>query len=332
MEHRARIAGIAVGAALIAAGAIAGGPISTKNTGAAVASIAPDEKWTATGALAKSRKSSLEAAALDFTCTAQLLEGAYGAVEQTCARAIALRPSDPVPHKLLGISLLIQKRYGSSAYQFKEAVRLAPADPGSQVGLGEALRGLDDYQGSIDAFTAAIQLSPQDGGIWNARCWTRGLFARELRLGLGDCEAALRLMPGNPAILDSSGLIHFRLGELHLALRDYTAAVTASDKIPTAFYGRGATLLRLGAIKDGVRDISRARALDPSIDAEFLRAPLIAPACNTALHSGAARIACIKPARRAPDRQTPQSSPSGRSAANEASGQKPAKTPRSARE
>lgn len=282
MTLYARIFGLLAGAALVIAGGMAA-DAGAKKASAVVASIRPDQSWTASGALAKTKNETGLEQALVFACMGRLLNGDYAAVDQLCGRAITLRPSDPVPHKLFGVSLLIQHRYERAATEFREAVKFAPSDSGSEIGLGEALRGQDDYNGAMEAFGAALTLTPRDGGIWNARCWTRGLFARQLREGLADCNMALALTPAHPAYLDSRGLINLRLGRLSAAMRDYNAAIAKNPALPTALYGRGVAWLKLGRFPYAVRDITKARAADHAVDDVFYRAPLLPPACRRTL-------------------------------------------------
>ena len=308
----AKILGCLVGAILVATGE---GYAGTRAP-AAVASIPPDQHWSASKALAKSRSETGEELALVFACTTSLLSGQYEAVDQLCGRAIVLRPSDPVPHKLYGISLLIQHRYERAANEFQEAVRLAPRDPGSEIGLGEALRGEDDYKGAIDAFTAALKLAPRDAGVWNARCWTRGLFAKDLEAGLGECNTALALTPGHPAYLDSRGLIYLRLGRPSEAIRDYNAAIAKNPILATARYGRGVAWLALGRIGNAAHDIRAARAADHAIDDTFYRAPLLPHACASVTVHALAR--CAKAGT-----HTHEPRLSGRSATNESDTQLP---------
>ena len=306
-----KILGCIAGALLVAAGQ---GDAVAKSAPATVASIAPDRNWSASEALAKSRGETGEELALVFACTTSLLGGEYEAVDQLCGRAIVLRPSDPVPHKLFGISLLIQHRFERATNEFREAVRLAPRDAGSEIGLGEALRGEDDYKGAINAFTAALKLTPQDAGVWNARCWTRGLFAKDLEAGLGECNTALGLAPGQPAYLDSRGLIYLRQGRTSEAIRDYDAAIAKNPRLATAHYGRGVAWLALGRIGYAARDIQAARTADHAIDDTFYRAPLLSRACEFAAATVPALSRCAKAGTHVPVHK-PQLS--GRSATNE---------------
>ncbi|HTW33184.1 MAG TPA: tetratricopeptide repeat protein [Rhizomicrobium sp.] len=276
--------GCFIGAVLIAIGEL---PAS--------ASIAPDQNWSTRDELSRTNKASSEELALVFACTTDLLGGDYEAVDQSCGRAITLRPSDPVPHKLFGISLLIEKRYERAQHEFEEAVRFAPRDPGSHIGLAEALRGQDDYADSINAFTDALALAPGDAGAWNARCWTRGLFNRDLKAGLHDCNTALRLAPVNADALDSRGLIYLRLGDPKLAIRNYDAAIAINAKLVTAIYGRGVARLRLGLLQSARRDIALARSLDKGIDQVFYRSPLLSNTCAAALNIAGASARCFGP-------------------------------------
>lgn len=270
----------------------AGRTFGPRATATELASVPSAEKGAPTGALGRSRNAGVEEATLVFDCTASLLQGDLNAAEQFCARAEVLKPSDAAPHKLIGVARLLEKRYAGARDEFAQAVRLAPRDASNRVGLAEALRGQGDFGGSIRAFTVALKLAPRDAGIWNARCWTRGLFGKQLRAGLGDCNTALALWSANASFLDSRGLIYLRLGDARSAIRNYDRALAITSNLPTAVYGRGVSKLRLGHLQDGVTDITLARSLDVKIDDVFAEAPLLSRACRTALFTSSARAAC----------------------------------------
>ncbi|MGU3391352.1 hypothetical protein [Sphingomonas sp. M1A8_2b] len=78
---------------------------------------------------------------------------------------------------------------------------------------------------ALASYDQWLRAHPQDAtraAAFNGRCWARGQLNRELGQALSDCNAALKLTPGNPAYLDSRGLIRLRRGEFDAALLDYT--------------------------------------------------------------------------------------------------------------
>ena len=78
---------------------------------------------------------------------------------------------------------------------------------------------------------------------------------------MADCEASLRLKAGDPYTLDSRGLCYLKLGELDLAIDDFTAALTANPKIANAFYGRGLAKRKKGDESGADSDFVAAKAV-----------------------------------------------------------------------
>jgi Flp pilus assembly protein TadD len=79
---------------------------------------------------------------------------------------------------------------------------------------------------------------------------------------------ALARSPGNPAFLDSRGLVHFRLGDYKAAIADYDAALKARPQSDTSLYARGIARKRAGD-RGGARDVAAALALRPGVAKEF---------------------------------------------------------------
>jgi Flp pilus assembly protein TadD len=223
--------------------------------------------------------------ALLLWCMSALADGNFRDAQKACSRAIKLDRWNPAPYKLRGASYLFQKRFEQARVDFAYAVGLDPTDPENHAGYAEALRGQGKYRDAIAQFSVAIRLAPTDARMWNARCWTRGAFARELPEGLFDCNTALRLAPGQPDILDSRGLVYLRMGRLDDATRDFGAALRRRPNLATALYGRGVARLKRGDAKGAQADVLRARAADPNVDDIFFWKPLLSLRCLTGIVS-----------------------------------------------
>jgi len=267
------------------------------------AALKPGEKVLPTRQLGGSEHSSTDELALVLECMISLANGEFKDGQKQCTAAIRLDDRDPAPHKLRGASYLFQKRFEQARIDFKEASRLDPTDAENYAGYGEALRGQGKYEEAIHQFSLAVKLAPFDVRMWNARCWTRGSFGRELEKGLSDCNAALALAPGEANILDSRGLIYLRLGILKLAERDFTASLRKRPNLATALYGRGIAKLRRGDTRGAQRDILSARTIDQNVDDTFFWQPLISQKCLTGIvqdHGWRCR-----PSKRSPSKKTP---------------------------
>jgi tetratricopeptide (TPR) repeat protein len=212
-----------------------------------------------------------------------LADGNFRDAQKACGRAIKLDRWNPAPYKLRGASYLFEKRYEQARVDFAEATRLDPTDAENHAGYAEAFRGQGKYRDAIAQFSAAIVLAPNDPRMWNARCWTRGAFARELPAGLSDCNRALRLAPEQADVLDSRGLIYLRMGKLDDAARDFSAALRRRPSLATALYGRGVARLKRGDVKGAQADVLGARVADPNVDDNFFWSPLLSLHCLTGI-------------------------------------------------
>ena len=112
----------------------------------------------------------------------------------------------------------------------------------------------------------------------NGRCWARALLGEDLDKALADCNAALKLSPHAPNILDSRGLVFLRLGELDKAIADYDETLKINPKVYWSLYGRGLAKLRKGMKAEGQADIAAATAIAPLLPENATRHGIVAPA------------------------------------------------------
>jgi len=166
--------------------------------------------------------------------------------------------------------------------------RLAAPAARVRLRLGSLYGGLGDYQdavGQIDQWLDNHQL-PSDQAIGlNERCWQRAIADRDLRTALEDCNRALSLQPKaeantgshirqelaprDPATLDSRGLVYLRLGNLRDAVRDYDGALDTNPNLVDSLYGRGLAEQRLGEKAQGQADLAAAEKLDSGVAPRF---------------------------------------------------------------
>ena len=132
---------------------------------------------------------------------------------------------------------------------------------------------LYESMGNVDAaiadYDAAALDDPQNAVMHNGRCWMRAVANRDLEAGHAACDRALILAPGSPEILDSHGLVLFRLGRFEEARGEYDKAVKSGVRNASFLYGRGMALMRLGRTTEGQADLAAAKAMDATVEKTY---------------------------------------------------------------
>ena len=103
----------------------------------------------------------------------------------------------------------------------------------------------------------------------NNLCWSQATMNVALEAALQDCEAALKVAPREPHIIDSKGFVLLRLGRLEEAVRTYDDALSVRGGHPESLYGRGLAKVRMGRETEGEADLTAARKLRADLDREF---------------------------------------------------------------
>jgi tetratricopeptide (TPR) repeat protein len=165
---------------------------------------------------------------------------------------------------------------------YAEALRKAPGSSAVRVRRAAAYERQGRFEAAARDYDAA-EAGEAPGGrqratLLNDACFARAEWGQELEAGLAACEAALKLLPEQPDILDSEGFILFRLGRFSKAIDVYDAALRGAPGGASALFGRGLAKAALGRADEGSADIAAARAAESGIDAVFARYGVRAPA------------------------------------------------------
>jgi predicted aspartyl protease len=177
-----------------------------------------------------------------------------GTETETGSRIPTGAPGVKLPELILGMDIM---RHLHMYFAFKEKklyVSAAAAAPPETVIPGQSQK--------LSTLDKALTLSPTNAGLLNARCYQRGIENIKLGEALADCETALHSLPANAHILDSKGLILYRLARYPDALDTYNAALKQNPQQAASLYMRGQTKRKLGDAAGGAADIAAAKALN----------------------------------------------------------------------
>lgn len=149
------------------------------------------------------------------------------------------------------------------------AIALQSNDPVAYYNRGYARFAKRQYEQAIGDYSNALRLDPNMAMAYNNRCMTRVLAGRDLADATADCDAALKAMPGSLFIRNTRGFIYLKLGKPEQALVEYDAALKIDANRALSLFGRGLARGKLGKTAEGETDKAAARALDPTVEAQF---------------------------------------------------------------
>ncbi|MEO7248205.1 MAG: DUF3857 domain-containing protein, partial [Novosphingobium sp.] len=193
------------------------------------------------------------AASLDDAEAARKLDpSSSDAVEQVASvRAKAGNVGDAVALLDERIAIGGEKRF---AYELSKAALLAEHGKATE---------------SVLQYNALIATKPGNADLLNGRCWAKALGQIELESALKDCTKAIELSSQTAPILDSRGVVWFRMGRYQEALDDIDAALLQVPGLAQSHYVRNLVLRRLNRSAEADKDLALARRLRPQVEAEY---------------------------------------------------------------
>jgi tetratricopeptide (TPR) repeat protein/transglutaminase-like putative cysteine protease len=147
-------------------------------------------------------------------------------------------------------------------------------DPHDAVALaaraGVELEKKQETQARVD-FAEARRFGAGSPYVLNLVCYEAATRGFELDQALTDCDAAIKMAPKAPDILDSRGFVLLRLKRDEEAIAQYDTVLTLEPFTAESLLGRSFAERRRGRTADADRDLQAAMAADPKVSDEFKR-------------------------------------------------------------
>ena len=143
-----------------------------------------------------------------------------------------------------------------------------PRENANRLALGQLYSSGDAFEKAVGEFDLWLAAHPGDAHraeALNGRCWARALWGHDLGKARGDCDAAVRAVPGNASYLDSRGLVSLRLGDDDRAIADFDAALALQPRLAWGLEGRGLAEQHKGLAQQSDRDLAAAAAISADI-------------------------------------------------------------------
>lgn len=134
-------------------------------------------------------------------------------------------------------------------------------------GVAHFTRG--DYAQAIADYSAAIAADPTMALAYNNRCLARVIIKEDLVGARADCQEAVKLLPNDPQVRETQGLVRLLVNDPRNAVVEYDAALKVAPHRAVALFGRGVAKARLGNSKGSEADKAAALKFDASVERIF---------------------------------------------------------------
>jgi tetratricopeptide (TPR) repeat protein/predicted aspartyl protease len=180
-------------------------------------------------------------------------------------QTIKLHPEAPRALVARGTLRLAAKDVDGARADFAAALKTTPA---AAMTVGEAYARAGLYPDAVAAFDTVIDGKPKTEDMTRAflaRCQARALWGQQLDEALGDCNEAMRLMPGGSEYLQIRGIIYLRQGKFDAAISDFDAALKLQPQDGWSLLCRSLAERGKGEADKAAADLAAASALDPKL-------------------------------------------------------------------
>ena len=179
------------------------------------------------------------------------------------SRAAGLKPGNPEPHLLLGLSYLQGEKFERATSAFEKGLEYHPNDEDLRFNLGAAYDKLDRFPDVVREMEAVLALNPDHTDALNYLGYSyadRGINGEE---AVELTRRAVALKPDNGAYVDSLGWALFKVGRVAEALREIKRASELVKDDPVIFEHLGEIYL-IQKHQEAAKDAwLRALELDP---------------------------------------------------------------------
>ncbi len=166
---------------------------------------------------------------------------------------------------------LKQRRYDEAVAAIDSALPLQTNRTGMLVLKAEVLARAGKAEEALAVINKANLDKPGNPDLLNGRCWVRAIANVELDSALKDCTKAIELSEHPAGMLDSRGMVYFRLQRYDDALADLDAALRLSPEMSPTLYVRSVVQSWKGATAASMQDLKDAQTIQPDVADQYIR-------------------------------------------------------------
>jgi tetratricopeptide (TPR) repeat protein len=189
----------------------------------------------------------------------------YKMAESTLLKAIEMYPLWPAPHNNLAGVYLAQGKKNEAIEKYEATLKKNPRNAGAYLSLALLYENSREYQHAMQVYERAWKMNPN---FWFAANNLAFLLSElsdnkpDYDRALGLAREALKLRPGDPAVIDTLGWVYYRLGDYEKAKSLIETALEGAPEMAILNYHMGMVLYQTGQAEQ-----ARAK-LEKSLEAD----------------------------------------------------------------
>uniref|UniRef100_A0A5F8GNR0 Tetratricopeptide repeat domain 6 n=1 Tax=Monodelphis domestica TaxID=13616 RepID=A0A5F8GNR0_MONDO len=151
---------------------------------------------------------------------------------------------------------------------FLKALHFNPAHLNARISFGYNLQGKGKFQKAWNQFTICVDIDPGNYQAYEGR----GIVCLQMGnnfAAIQDINSALKITT-SAEFLTNHGVIHEFMGERHIAMKDYQAAISMNPKYSLAYFNAGNIYLHHRQFSQAIEFYSKALHFDPQNDSAAL--------------------------------------------------------------
>ena len=179
--------------------------------------------------------------------------------------ALALRPTRPQLHYVVGLILHYKKDVEGAIREFQAALKLDPKLAIAHISLGDALRTKNLLDPAIAEFRKAIELDPKSAPAHNSLGWA--LKAKnQLDEAIAEFRKAIDIDPARPNPHNDLGIALKAKNQWDLAVSEFRTAIELDPKLAPVHDNLGIALAAKNQWDEAIAEHKKAIDLDPKFE------------------------------------------------------------------
>lgn len=146
---------------------------------------------------------------------------------------------------------------------YSSEIILNPKSAQAFNGRGTVFQAVGQHERAMEDFSAALVHQPSHVLARANRCQLGAMKSASMFRPLLDCTSALKLLPNNPNIFHSLGIVYFRMGKYDSAIENFNSTLAIDGKQADSLFWRGQARRKKGDRAVGDADIAAAGAINP---------------------------------------------------------------------
>jgi tetratricopeptide (TPR) repeat protein len=189
----------------------------------------------------------------------------YQKAESTLLKAIEMQPLWPAPHNNLAGVYLAQGKKNEAIEKYEATLKNNPRNAGAYLSLALLYEKSREFQNAMKVYERAWKMNPN---FWFAANNLAFLLSElsdnkpDYERALNLTKEALKMRPGDPAVIDTLGWVYYRMGDYEKARVLIEKALEGAPDLAILNYHMGMVLYKIGQAEQARAKLEKSLETD----------------------------------------------------------------------